>query len=294
MDEPPLILRLFLGSPGGVAAEREVVRQVVQRLNKLVAPRLGYTIVLYMWEDDAPAYGRPQSLINRNLEECDIFVGILYRRWGIATGEYSSGFEEEFEHAIARRRSTSSPEVVLFFKDVDAESLEDPGPQLQRVLRFRSEIERTGEVLYRTFSEMDEWKDVFTDAILAHVATNRILGSKHQGSGAVGDVTDLIGIVSRATDLSGVSDSIANGSGELRSEAADDQPLDPVLPDLIRRTISLLPDKVRTVLLLHYIADMSMEEVARVVGITTSAAVQLEEGGLRTLRDAIDAAGSGS
>lgn len=38
------------------------------------------------------------------------------------------------------------PEIILFFKNVDAERLSDPGPQLERVLNFQKEINAKKEI----------------------------------------------------------------------------------------------------------------------------------------------------
>ncbi len=89
------ILTVFLASPGDLQEERNITRLSVERVNKILSRRVGWQIELLRWEDTSPGYSRPQNLINRDVDSCDLFVGILWRRWGQNTGEYSSGFEEE-------------------------------------------------------------------------------------------------------------------------------------------------------------------------------------------------------
>ncbi len=81
------------------------------------------------WEDTLPGYGRPQGIIKKDVERCDLFIGLLWSRWGSQTGSYSSGFEEEFELARERRRSAGSPEIWLCFKKIDPDQVNDPGEQ---------------------------------------------------------------------------------------------------------------------------------------------------------------------
>ena len=91
-------------------------------------------------EDTLPGYGRPQALINRDVERCDLFIGLLWRRWGTppaTDSTFSSGFEEEFSIAQGRRERGPSPEIWMFFKAVDPTSIADAGPDLQRVIACR-------------------------------------------------------------------------------------------------------------------------------------------------------------
>src|SRR5262245_5594641 len=107
------ILQVFLASPGDLGEERKLAREIVDRVNHGLARRLEWRIELLGWEDTLPGMARPQALINRDVETCDLFIGALHERWGTPTGDYSSGFEEEFELAAARRRATGAPEMWL-------------------------------------------------------------------------------------------------------------------------------------------------------------------------------------
>src|SRR5712671_5848287 len=109
---------LFLASPGDLVPERRAARNVIEELNKSLR-EMDWHFDVIGWEDTNPGVGRPQELINRDMERCDVFVGLLWKRWGQSTGKYSSGFEEEFENAISRRTQTGSPEIWLAFKEID-------------------------------------------------------------------------------------------------------------------------------------------------------------------------------
>ncbi len=50
-----------------------------------------------------------------------------------------SGFYEEFIRARDRFQKTGKPEIWLFFKSVDSESLNAPGEQLGKALEFERE-----------------------------------------------------------------------------------------------------------------------------------------------------------
>ena len=81
-----------------------------------------------MSENALPGKGRPQELINEDVNSCDLFVLLLWRRWGTPSGKYSSGTEEEFE--LARQLSEANkgkPAIWLYFKKVPDEMLAEPG-----------------------------------------------------------------------------------------------------------------------------------------------------------------------
>jgi len=90
--------------------ERSLAEEVIAEVNSLIGP-IGWYIDLNKWENRPPAYGRPQALINPLVDECDIFIGLLWERWGQSSGTHSSGFEEEFERAKTRRRASGAPEI---------------------------------------------------------------------------------------------------------------------------------------------------------------------------------------
>jgi hypothetical protein len=176
-------IRVFLASPGDLAPERKVFKDQIDELNKGFADGMGIEFVPLGWEDVLATTGRrPQDVINREVDECDLFVLALHRRWGqkAPDSKYSSYTEEEFYRAITRWKKSKSPEVLVFFKDIDNGQMADPGPELTKVLAFRKKLEQGRETLYKRFAsetqfgvEIDshlrafargEWKDVSSDA----------------------------------------------------------------------------------------------------------------------------------
>lgn len=163
------VLNVFLASPSDLATERAMAEEVVTSINKTVGQRLGWRVDLHKWEDTPPGFGRPQALINPKVDECDLFVGILWERWGEPSGSYSSGFEEEYERAKARRKVGGKPEIWLFFKNIDASKLRDPGDQLKKVLDFRNSQKAHGELLFREVHEAEKWKFQFHESLISYV-----------------------------------------------------------------------------------------------------------------------------
>ncbi len=98
------ILRVFVSSPGDVAAERAVLDEVVESINRSDGRACGVRLELWKWEQDAvPQIGpQPQAVIDAQTPAYDIYLGILAHRFGTTTGRYGSGTEKEFRDALKR------------------------------------------------------------------------------------------------------------------------------------------------------------------------------------------------
>src|SRR5262245_54633672 len=80
-------LRVLIASPGDVAAGRDHASAVLAELNRGVAAEAGFYLEAVRWETHArPDFGRVQQLITDQLGSVDIFVGIMWRRFGTPTG----------------------------------------------------------------------------------------------------------------------------------------------------------------------------------------------------------------
>src|SRR5438046_3883821 len=120
MDQQIKLFRVFIASPGDLADERLAIRDVVERINSACSKETNWRIELLGWEDTLPGAGRPQELINDDLDKADLFVGCLWQRLGSPSGQGNrTGFEEEFYRSRERFDDAKSPEIWLFFKEVD-------------------------------------------------------------------------------------------------------------------------------------------------------------------------------
>ena len=80
-------VRVFAGSPGDVPQERDIVSVVVEELRRTVAPLIPVDLETVRWETHAwPAAGKDaQDVINAEIGEYDVFVGIMWKRFGTRT-----------------------------------------------------------------------------------------------------------------------------------------------------------------------------------------------------------------
>ncbi len=164
------LLKIFIASPGDVMPERDKARDEILSLRP-VAHKQGYDLEPVGWETHAtPGMGRSQELINRLVRECDLFLGILWRRFGLPSGEAESGTLEEFNLARERFAKERAPEIMLYFREVHPDFLTDPGPQLQKVLEFKKQVEAGHLALYSLYRDPEHFA-----ALLRHHLTDWLL-----------------------------------------------------------------------------------------------------------------------
>ncbi len=62
--------------------KEKYLKSKVERLNKIIGKNLNWTIELYGWEDTLPGINRPQAIINKDVEICDLFIGVFGKEAG--------------------------------------------------------------------------------------------------------------------------------------------------------------------------------------------------------------------
>ncbi len=169
----PRIVKVFIASPGDLAVERRAFKEVVDELNKGFGRGAHVTFEPLGWEDALATTGRrSQSVINQDIDACDVFVLGMWRRWGQEAPDaapYFSYTEEEFYRALTRFERERKPTLFVFFRHIDPGQMADPGPQLEKVLAFRKKLEQTRTVLYRSFNDEKSFRSVIDEHLTAFV-----------------------------------------------------------------------------------------------------------------------------
>ncbi len=140
------ILRIVVASPGDVQQERDVLPSVIDEVNRVVAADRGLHLELSRWETDTyPGFHLegPQGLIDQVLKitDCDLLIGIFWKRFGTPTADGKTGTEHEFSLAYEAWQVKQSPQIFVYF------NLKPYTP------KSKGEIEQWGQVL--------EFKDKF-------------------------------------------------------------------------------------------------------------------------------------
>jgi hypothetical protein len=169
MARTETVLRVFVSFPSDVTDEVESVERVIEELNRTALRTSGMRLEMLTWLTDVvPGVSDDvQKLINDQIrDEYDIFIGILWARFGRPTPRADSGTAEEFERAYSRYKTRpDSVRVMVYFK-TSAVKLDAIDPdQIRQIQRFKSQLGEKG-ALYCEF-ETPESFDVYLRSHLA-------------------------------------------------------------------------------------------------------------------------------
>ena len=161
------IIRVFVASPGDVEEERQRLAKVVDDLNERLSEHLGVQLELKEWRQVAPGMGRPEDFILDQLpvETWDVFVGLLWLRFGMPPGknragvDHDSGTEEEFRLAYRAWQETQRPRI-LFYRCTRPAPVSVDAKQLAKVQRFFKAFAPNGKSpgLFQDFGEADQFE----------------------------------------------------------------------------------------------------------------------------------------
>jgi len=147
--------RIFLASPGELDEYRRAAREQFEHIRLTIASPRRIDFDPIGWEDIPPGFGRPQSVINPKLDECNVLIGILAKQLGTPTGEAASGFVEEYERMAARADNGEDVAIWIYTLQLTPEDLADPGDKLKAVLTFRDRLYK--EALVSEFRNVDDF-----------------------------------------------------------------------------------------------------------------------------------------
>jgi len=152
-------IKLFVSSPSDVLAERNIVEDTVQQINKNEGLEKSFNINIYRWENDfKPEWDTYQKQINKELVDTDIFVGILWNRFGTPTDEYFSGTEEEFEKTLELVKKGKKIELC-FYKCMKTEGFNsNDSKQLDQKKRVNDFFCKYNNNVFSTFDYKDTRK----------------------------------------------------------------------------------------------------------------------------------------
>jgi hypothetical protein len=161
MPRQSKLLRVFVASPSDVDEERIRLESIIDEINKTIDSSSGAQLELVKWETDViPGVGKyPQDVINKQIgDDIDIFIGILWKKFGSSTDVALSGTEEEFNRAYEKyTMNPGSIHILFYFKEAPVNPYEVDSKQFEMVKEFRHNLGGKG-VLWHTYKDMNDFE----------------------------------------------------------------------------------------------------------------------------------------
>lgn len=164
------LLKIFLASPSDVAKERKYVVEVINEINRTIAPNKGVMIEVVRSEENVfPGYNPQggQAVLNAqiaNMEEYALFVGIMWNRIGTPTPRADSGTVEEFERAVEALERNGQPHIWFYFREAPTQlNTEGELEQRRKVLEFKKKVQCNA--LTREYKTPSNFREQFRNHI---------------------------------------------------------------------------------------------------------------------------------
>jgi hypothetical protein len=151
------VFNVMIASPGDVASERNIIREMLYEWNAVHSRVRKIVLLPVGWEShSSPEMGkRPQEIINTQiLDKCDLLVGVFWTRIGTSTGKYISGTVEEIEKHIDAGKPT-----MLYFSEQPARLDSVDSEQYEKLKKFKASCKDRG--FYETYDSHSEFKEKF-------------------------------------------------------------------------------------------------------------------------------------
>ena len=149
------------------------VKRAVDELNGIVKQTMNVQLEILMWETDSyPSAGiDAQDIINSQIgDDYDIFIGMMWQKFGTPTGRAGSGTEEEFERAYNKFVETKGEtKIMLYFSSKPISPDEIDLDQLSKVKAFKKRVESMG-VLYGSFSDVYSFEKILKMHLTKHLS----------------------------------------------------------------------------------------------------------------------------
>ncbi|SDL45646.1 DUF4062 domain-containing protein [Chryseobacterium taihuense] len=184
---------ILLSSPSDLESERNEIPQVISELNQTYGNSNNIHFELIKWEThSAPGISKEytQQIINQDIgNDYDIFIGIIWKKFGTKTAKANSGTEEEFLNALKRYENGENIQILFYFKSEAIPFNEIDPEQISKINNFKEGLKQNN-VLFWNFNNIEELKNQLrihipkrTDSLLVN-SNNSIIRSSEDENGS--------------------------------------------------------------------------------------------------------------
>ena len=137
-------VNVFIASAGDIIIERKIVTEVCLGLNESdMFTHSGVSLQARLWEDVIPSSEHAREVISNRIEECDIFVCIIYKRLDIPLSRRETGTLNEFLSVCDSGKLLKKPHFMFYFKSADISSMNDhTDPHVNQVHVVKEKIQK--------------------------------------------------------------------------------------------------------------------------------------------------------
>ncbi len=175
--------KCFIASPGDTIEERKICDKIVNEINRSIGKTYDFRIDVLKWENDTrPSVGKySQEVISTQIgNDYNIFIGIMYKKFGTKTEKADSGTEEEFNNAYDKYKNSDDVEIMFYFNDQPTKPSEIDTQQYEKIKDFKRKIADLG-VYYWNYEGVSDFEENLRNHLYQYFLSiyNRFESSAH-------------------------------------------------------------------------------------------------------------------
>jgi len=154
------IYKCFIASPSDTQTERDICDNVFSEINKSIGQHFNFRLEALKWETNTfPSFGQDgQDVINTQIgSDYDIFIGIMWKKFGTKTPRAESGTEEEFNIAYKKWFEMKSNNIMIYFNNAAINIDEIEEEEITKVKNFKKTVSELGG-LYCKYDGIEDFK----------------------------------------------------------------------------------------------------------------------------------------
>jgi hypothetical protein len=172
-------IRVFISSTFyDLRAAREAAVNIIEEINHTIGEALNFRLEVFRWEAtalDSNIISAPAAIFDQ-IENADLFIGILGSRFGTIAEAKDYGVSNEFEYALNHWSKTNKPHLLLYFKETpELLRTSEEVEQKRKVLEFKSRAKQLG--LIRSFSDASNFSSLLredlTNVVMQHIKQSK-------------------------------------------------------------------------------------------------------------------------
>ncbi|MCK5375383.1 MAG: DUF4062 domain-containing protein, partial [Alphaproteobacteria bacterium] len=169
---------VFISCPSDVSKDREVVENTVKTFSETCCSGKKITFKTVHLDKVPAKMGKPaQEHIHEKINDYDLYIGLMGKRFGTPTKNFGSGTEDEFRTALKKCQDGEDIYVSFLFKDINLDTPSiDEMEQYIEVKKFKESISDDG--LYMPYNSNEALNNEITK-ILADFVEQHDVGTQN-------------------------------------------------------------------------------------------------------------------
>lgn len=169
-------IKVFISCTSEIKEEINSINLVIKEIIKTSGKKDNFTVEALNWNRDVYSSrgSEVQEVVNEQIKDFDLLIGILWKKAGTPTKNYASGSIEEILLALNNNKN-----VMVFFNTESPSNINEIDPeQLKIIKEFKSELTKIG-FLYKEYNSIENFESLIK-VDLYNIIHDRILNSEKQ------------------------------------------------------------------------------------------------------------------